>query len=480
MQSKKCTKRDHKAAAQKYEAEVNNWHYRLEKKVCDNPNKNKFYAYTNHKLKNKFSIPPLKNNIGELMTEDADKASLLNESFHACFVRDDGSTFSPVTKHPPDMPLIVISEADVAQAIKKSKDKLSFTPESIPLYFIKRIATSIIKPLTFLFNTSIRTGLIPTQWKHSFITPIFKKGDRQSPSNYRPIALTSGFCRILETIVSSLMLSHLLSNNLILPCQYGFLPNRSSADQLLYCLDEWYTSFFSDKVQYVAYTDIRKAFDSVSHVKLISVLKSYGMQSEALHWIENLLNGRTQVVRLQSSFSTSLPILSGVPQGSVIGPLLFIMYINDITMNVQSLHHVNFALFADDAKLFSTNHQELQLCLNSFYKVAKEYQLSLAPEKCFILPIGKKNLQHSLNIFSIDSSDLPNNNSANDLGITISRDLKWERHINKTFQKASFVTYQIIKSFKSKNIWIYINLFKSYVRPILEYQCQIWSPYLKQ
>ena len=480
FQSGKCSKLDYKEAAQNYEDGVNDWQYKVEKRICDNPNKNKFYAYTNRKLKNRFSIPPLNNSTGDLVIDDTDKASLLNKTFHACFVPDDGSTFSPVTKHSPDMPLISISEVDVAQAIKKSKDKLSTTPESIPLYFIKRIAKSILTPLTFLFNASINTGNIPNQWKDSIITPIFKKGNRQSPSNYRPIALTSGFCRILESIVSKNVLNHLLFNDLILPCQYGFLPNRSSAHQLLYCLDEWYESFFSDKVQYIAYTDIRKAFDSVSHIKLNSVLESYGIHPEVLLWIRNLLNKRTQVVRLQSSLSSSLPILSGVPQGSVIGPLLFIIYVNDIVMKVQAQSPISFALFADDAKLYSTNHQELQQSLNLFYKITKEYQLNLAPEKCFILPIGKKHLLHSLNTFSINSSILPNQNFAHDLGITISSDLKWEQHVNKIFQKATFVSYQITKSFKSKNIWIYVSLYKSYLRPILEYHSQIWSPHLNK
>ena len=478
MQAGKLTKQDYRAAARNYEKAVNNWHDKVEKNVCESPNKNKFYAYANRKLKNNFSIPPLTDAAGSTITSDTDKAMLLNNTFHASFVTDDKSNFSPVLKNSPPMPFFIISNTDVLNAISKSKDKLSITPEGIPLYFIKRVAKSIVTQLVFLFNNFIRTGFVPTQWKHSIITPIFKKGDRRTPTNYRPIALTSAFCRILESIISKKILDHLLFNDLILANQYGFLPNRSSTHQLLYCLDKWYTSFFTEQINYITYTDIRKAFDTVSHTKLGLVLESYGINLELLQWISNFLSNRNQVVRIQSSFSSSLPILSGVPQGSVLGPLLFIIFINDIILSVKSQHSADFALFADDAKFFSTDPRELQLSLNAFTNATKAYQLSLAPEKCFILPIGKSKLQNSLVTFSVDSFNLPNKSSAQDLGVVIASDLKWEKHISKVYRQASFRSYQIIKCFRTKNIWTYISLYKSYVCPILEYQSQIWSTYL--
>ena len=340
---------------------------------------------------------------------------------------------------------------------------------------------SILHPLLIIFNNSLKSSAIPCQWKQSIITPIFKKGDRRVPSNYRPVAQTSSFGRILEAILSEKILDHLMLNNLLLPNQFGFLPNRSSASQLVYCLDHWYSSYCANKIQFVTYTDISKAFDSVSHSKLVKVLTSFGLNEVITSWIENFLTGRTQTVRINNTFSSPLPILSGVPQGSVLGPLLFLLFINDIVQIVELQHGANFALFADDAKIFSCNAQELQSCLDHFSETLTNYQLNLAPHKCFILPISKQSQQKTISNhpnFSINSTNLPYEHYAKDLGIYVSKDLKWELHINRIVQQASFVSYRIIKSFRSKNIWILLKLYKTYVRPKLEYNTPVWSPYL--
>ena len=330
------------------------------------------------------------------------------------------------------MPEFVISHLDLLKAVTSIKDKLSNTPECIPPYFIKRIIHSISYPLLILFNFSIRHNSVPSQWKESIITPIFKKGDKRNPTNYCPIALTSSFCRILETIISTKILDHLLINQLLLPNQFGFLPNRSSTGQLLWCIDKWYKSYCSGDVQYVTYTDISKAFDTVSHSKLSVVLKSFGINENLLEWIKNFLSDRLQMVRINSTLSPPLPILSGVPQGSVLGPLLFIIFINDIVQQVQSVNNVNFALFADDTKIFSTNDDELQSSITHFSSVVNKYQLKLAPQKCFILPICKKRKQ-PLNPpnFLIDTTVLSHEHTAKDLGIYISSNLKWKTHIDK-------------------------------------------------
>ena len=258
------------------------------------------------------------------------------------------------------------------------------------------------------------------------------------------------------------MLSHLLYNDLLLSSQFGFLPNRSSSDQMLWCLHDWYTSYCSNTAEYIVYTDITKAFDSVSHPKLITVLRSYGLNAQLLEWIKNFLSNRHQVVKIKSSISPPLPILSGVPQGSVLGPLLFIIFINDIILQTQSNNNVKIALFADDTKLFSNNPDDLQTCLDSFNSNIEQYQLKLAPHKCFVLPISKKNdsSPRSQN-FHINSTSLNLESSAKDLGVIIHSELKWENHINKISRQAKIISYQILKSFKTKNIWtllfLYIN-----------------------
>ena len=188
------------------------------------------------------------------------------------------------------MPQYEVNNLDILNAISSTKDKLTQTPDVIPPYFIKRVTKSILSPLLYIYNFSIKFYCITTQWKQSIVVPIYKKGNRSLPSSYRPVALTSSFYRILESIICNIMLSLLLHNDLLLSSQFGFLPNRSSSDQMLWCLHDWYTSYCSNSAEYIMYTDITKAFESVSHPKLITVLGSYGLNTQLLEWIQNFFN----------------------------------------------------------------------------------------------------------------------------------------------------------------------------------------------
>ena len=483
LKSGKCSKLFYNTKVREYEVEVRKWHEKIEEAVCSNPNNNKLYSYTNKKLNNHFTLPPFINQDGETISSDAEKADLLNKTFHENFILDDNCDFLPFHKFSSKMPDFQISIADINKAVNTSKDKLSLTPEQIPTYFIKRIISSILFPLSLIYNNCLKYGFVPHQWKLSIITPIFKKGDRRLPKNHRPIAQTSSFCRIFEAIISDSILDHVSLNNLILPNQFGFLPNRSSASQLIYCLDQWFSSYCTNNIQYISYTDISKAFDTVSHRKLVAVIQSFGINAHLTNWIQNFLTNRTQIVRIKETWSSPLPILSGVPQGSVLGPLLFILFMNDIIQLVELQHNAKFALFADDAKIFTTDAKELQSCLNSFSEALSKYQLHLAHNKCFILPISKRSQQHIVTDnpnFTIGSSTISFQNHAKDLGIFITNNLKWELHIKNIVQKASFTSYQITKSFRTKNIWTLLKLYKSYVRPKLEYNTPVWSPYLSK
>ena len=324
-----------------------------------------------------------------------------------------------------------ITESDILLAVKTIKDKLTRTPENIPSYFIKRCIYSIIQPLLYLFNSSLTHGFVPNQWKCSIIVPVYKKGDRNKPLNYRPISLTSSFCRIFELIVSHKILTHLLSNNLLSSFQFGFLPQRSSCDQLLSCLHQWLCSFSSNLTTNIIYTDIRKAFDSVSHPKLIQTLIQYNINPLLITWIEQFLKDRKQQVIINNSLSTPLTVFSGVPQGSIIGPLLFNIYINDITLCSSTLNGSgNIMLFADDAKLFSTNPNQLQISLDKTDSWLHSRQLSLAKDKCFHLQLNKPGISKSQPIdFNFNNNKISHCSIIKDLGIYISEDLKWAPHI---------------------------------------------------
>lgn len=173
-------------------------------------------------------------------------------------------------------------------------------------------------------------------------------------------------------------------------------------------------------------------------------------------------------------------VLSGVPQGSVIGPLLFVIFFNDVTTcidsNVSPLDGIS--LFADDAKFFSTDDNRLQHYANNLLSWTRNHQLNLAPHKCSIIHLKKSSLSSNPTQIFIDNNKINSVHKVKDLGIFISEDLQWSNHVNFVFGKASAISYQIRKLFKSKNIWTLLKLFKTYVRPHLEFNTPIWSPYL--
>ena len=467
--------------AKEYERAVKRHNNSIELGICKNPCSRKFYSYVNKKLKSHSSIPSLRKADNTLATTDLEKAELLNLSFQNFFTEDDGKRPHSSPKDTCIMQSFELTEEDVVRAIKKSKDKVSRTPEDIPIYFIKRTISSIIKPLHFIFYRSIKENKIPDQWKTSIITPVFKKGSRCAPGNYRPIALTSSFSRILEAIVLEKITSHLLINNLLTPRQFGFLAERSSCSQLLTCLSDWWNAFSASEVSNVVYTDITKAFDSVSHSKLLKVLEDFKITSSVIDWIRNFLKNRNQRVVVNSTVSSSRKVFSGVPQGSVIGPLLFVIYINDITKCTSSLEGVgNVALFADDMKVYSTKTENLQVSLNHICTWLRERQLTLAPHKCTVIPIKKPSLETDVQDFYLNTTQVSHCDNVKDLGVIISSDLKWSSHVNYIHKSASATSYQIFKAFKTTNIWTLLKLFTTYVRPKLEFNTSVWSPYLSK
>jgi hypothetical protein len=225
-----------------------------------------------------------------------------------------------------------------------------------------------------------------------------------------------------------------------------------------------------------AYIDFSKAFDSVSHSKLCIKLAAYGFEGKLLTWISSFLSDRTQAVRVGKCSSKPRQVISGVPQGSVIGPLLFLLYINDIANMFGN--GISVKLFADDVKIYVTvNNIEdslvLQSGLNALFDWSVKWQLNVSANKCLILQLGSSNKHF---VYNINNSVLPNVLEARDLGILVDSDLKFNRHIcyiaTKAHQRASL----ILRCFKSRDTNMLFKAFITYVRPLLEYNCQIWSP----
>ena len=221
------------------------------------------------------------------------------------------------------------------------------------------------------------------------MTAIFKKGKKTDPGNYRPVSLTSVISKIMESIVRDEIVSHLMKNNLITDAQHGFVPGRDCMTQLLECIEDWTRRLESSKAFDVIYTDFSKAFDSVPHERLFLKLEAMGIKGDVLYWIKSFLRGRTQCVNVDGTKSTWRDVLSGIPQGSVIGPILFVIFINDMPSEVK---HNFCKLFADDCKLYGNvkldEENSMQLDLTNLVDWSKRWQQPFNAKKCKAMHLG--------------------------------------------------------------------------------------------
>lgn len=442
-----------------------------EQSLINSGSLNNFYKFVNSRLNQKQAIPPLSLN-NTLHFDDNVKANIFNEYFASVFTEDDGST--PVTENLIESDVrISFDIAAVNKALKKLKSTFSIGPDGLCAYFFKNLSDVLILPLQTIFEVSYRTGSIPAIWKTANVVPIFKKGDPSNPENYRPISLTCASCRIMESIINDSIISHLQNYNLIFDNQFGFLKNKSCALQLLSCKNKWTESLDSGLTTDVVYLDISKAFDSVSHKKLILKLKSFGFKNFLLNWLTCFLSNRSQRVKIYNTFSKNKSVQSGVPQGSVLGPTLFLIYINDISRNLVS----SIYLFADDVKLFnhSSNCNCIQNDLDKISSWCNEWQLKVATQKCNVLYIGKNNPKHK---YFINNSVLTSVTEIRDLGVLINDNLSFSSHCTFIMKKSLKVSGLIRKSFTSRDPNLLLQAFKTYVRPILEYSSVVWSPFL--
>ena len=288
--------------------------------------------------------------------------------------------------------------------------------------------------LASFFQASLKQGTIPIDWTTANVVPIFKKGDRLQPINYRPISLTSITCKMLEHIITSNIMQHLDSHNILHDAQHGFRKHRSTETQLIQLIDNLAHNI-DNRIQTDAILlDFQKAFDKVPHHRLLYKLKYYGISPQALNWVHSFLTNRTQQVLLEGNMSSSINVTSGVPQGSVLGPLLFLIYINDLPDYIQNNSTVK--LFADDTIIYHpiNNQQDsiaLQEDLDSLQRWESDWLMHFHPQKCQTMHItNKRNIIQST--YTIHNHKLQTTNTAKYLGIHIHSTLNWNTHINKT------------------------------------------------
>jgi hypothetical protein len=301
-----------------------------EERLVDNGNIGAFYRYANLKFSFKSAIGALKDNNGTITNDPLIKAELLQSVFTNKFTLDNGTI--PITsafKVDSKLSNITFSSMLVQRVIKRLKIKTKGGPDGIPPIFLKKCVHQLSSPLARLFTCSFDSSFLPLDWLRSYISPLFKKGSKHDPDNYRPIALTATMCKLMESIIKDQLLEFLLRKGIINKNQHGFISNHSTCTNLLECTHDWLVTLNSSHTTDIIYIDFSRAFDSIVHNKLLSKLENYGITGKLLYWISSFVQDRYQCVVIENCFSSVAKVISGVPQSSVLGPIIFIIFINN-------------------------------------------------------------------------------------------------------------------------------------------------------
>ena len=439
----------------------------------------KLFAYLRRNTKTCNGIPPLINpDNGCIFESDEDIASILSSQYSSVFVVEDD-----YSARIPDICTNILSDcsfttSDVEAILLSLNEQSSPGPDELHPRILKNLAPFICEPLALLFRKSLDAGKLPSSWKDALVKPIFKGGLQEDPSNYRPVSLTSVLCKVLEKILKRTIEQHFRSAALWTSAQHGFREARSCTTNLLLAKELWAESLDEGSRLDVVYVDFSKAFDRVPHRRLLDKMSAYGISGNLHAWIADFLVGRRMRVKVNDCLSGWVDCSSGVPQGSVLGPLLFKVYINDLPENLP----VPCLLYADDLKLWAPVVSEpdvdaFQAALDALHSWSVRWLLPFNYTKCCVLPIGGN---QPVGVYHLGGYLLREEVIERDLGILMSPDLKMSDETKRRATAASKLFWAIRRSFSCLTIEIFRTLFMSHVRPILEYGQPAFHPILKQ
>ena len=452
----------------------------LSDKLQDNPKH--FWSFHSMKSKTK-RIPEtvIYDNIHS--TDLTSKVELFNDYFQSIYSKsslDVNLTSSDVVN--PYLLFNVTTSISEVQGILGNLD-ISKSPgvDNLPARILKTCAYELSIPLAHLFNLSLKSGVMPILWKSANITPVHKGNNRDSVENYRSISLLPISAKCLERIVHNAIYSHV--SPYLSEWQHGFVKGRSCETQLVLTHHHWAKALDEGRQVDVAFLDFSKAFDRVSHPVLLQKLCGFGISGSILQWCESYLSQRQQRVVLEGVSSSWSGVSSGVPQGSLLGPLFFVIFISDLPEVVLPGNCI--ALYADDCKssriINSASDQSMfQEDLDNLHRWSLRNVIDFNVRKCKIMRITKKK-QPFISNYLLDNSVLEEVNEFRDLGITTDQHLCWNLHIDKVVAKANRMLGLIKRSCRDFNDRKTLRtLYCALVRSNLEYCSVIWSPYTKR
>ena len=434
-----------------------------------------FYAYLRGKRVVKDSVSSLEKPDGSLTKNNIETAEVLADAFASVFVKEP---YGPLNEECYDISEdsviddLEITSDDVLDEFKKINISKSPGPDEIHPKLLKGLASNkdFIDSVTKLFQACANSGEMPSQWKTANVTSIYKKGSRKCALNYRPVSLTSIVSKLYEKLVRRHLLSYI--SHKIDPNQHGFVEGKSCLSNLLESIDDVIAMLEDDKPVDVFYFDFCKAFDSVPHYRLLAKLENLGIRGKTLDIIRDFLSHRTFRTYVGGAFSKLRFVLSGVPQGSVLGPLLFLLFINDLPDYVQSISK----LFADDLKVIVDASDKETVCnmLKNLENWQNMWLLKFNPAKCKIMHIPfNGNPMHD---YSFSGTILESTDVERDLGVLTTPDFTWKQNIQSCISKANSMIAWITRSIVTRDKIVMRNVYKCIVRPHLEYCAQLWSP----
>lgn len=440
------------------------------------------HAYIRQKKVGRPSVGPLQLDSGQLSDIPAEMCECLADAFASVYMSATPSNPAPHQEFEGPFEIPYLSTDIVRSALLRVDESSSVGPDGIHPMLLRQCATQLAQPLTVIFNKSIQESLVPKRWKSSVITPIYKKGIHCDPLNYRPISINSACGKELERIVCEHLREYLESNSLLTEHQFGFRSGRSTTDQLLLVYNEVSKAMDAGAVVDVVLFDFSKAFDVVSHDILLEKLSCLGIKAGLLQWFSSFLRDRQMQVCVAGTTSGVRKVLSGVPQGSVLGPLLFLIYINSIASHLAS----DYAIFADDLKIFAcvshpsssivaSHTSRVQADIDILFSTAKSWGLHMNRKKCAAIQFSRRILDPIPPAYFLNGEAIPVVSKHVDLGILIDNQLKFHDHIREVARKASGLAQNFLKSTVSRSPEFMLFLWTTHIRPLIEYGSCIWN-----
>ncbi|CAM4404676.1 unnamed protein product [Lepidochelys olivacea] len=441
-------------------------------------NSKRFYSHINKKKTKEEEVGPLNTEDGVEVKDNLGMAQYLNKYFASVFNKayEDLRNNRSMTNGNEDMEVdITISEVEAK--LEQLNGTKSGGPDNLHPRILKELAHEIASPLARIFNESVNSGVVPYDWRIANIVPIFKKEKKSDPGNYSPVSLTSVVCKVLEKILKEKVVKDIEVNGKWDKIQNSFTKGRSCQTNLISFFEK--VTDFLDKGNAVdlIYLDFSKAFDAVPHGELLVKLEKMGMNMKIERWIRNWLKGRLQRVILKGELSGWREVTSGVPQGSVLGPILFHLFITDLGTKSGSV----LIKFADDTKLGGIANlekdQDIQEDLDDLVNWSNSNRMKFNSEKCKVMHLGinNKNSSYELGMHQLEITE-----EEKDLGVLVAHRMTMSRQCDMAMKKANAVLGCIRRGISSRDKKVLVPLYKALVRSHLEYCVQFWSPMFKK